>query len=57
MSLVRAEYQTVKSHMIGHMVRGSSSAEAPGPVPDEAPWLTTVPRLSGSMPVWNNSHG
>lgn len=57
MSLVRAEYQTVKSHVIGHMVRGSSTAVAPGRVPDEAPWLTTVPWLSGSMPVWNNLHG
>lgn len=55
--LVRAEYQAVLSHMIGHMVGGSATAVAPGQVPDEAPWLTTVPWLSGVMPVWNNSHG
>lgn len=39
------------------MVGGSATAVAPGQVPDEAPWLTTVPWLSGSMPVRNNSHG
>lgn len=39
------------------MVGGSATAVAPGQVPDEAPGLTTVPWLSGSVPVWNNSHG
>lgn len=43
--------------MIGHMVGGSATAVAPGQVPDEAPGLTTVPLLSGSMPMWNNFHG
>ncbi|TNN66184.1 hypothetical protein EYF80_023662 [Liparis tanakae] len=43
--------------MIGQMVGGSATTAAPGQLPGEAPWLTTVPLPSGSMPEWNNSHG
>ena len=36
--------------MIGHMAQGSASSVAPDHDPVEAPWLTTVPWLSGSQP-------
>lgn len=45
--MATVEHRAVQSHVIGHVVGGSATAVAPGQDPDEAPWLTTVPWLSG----------
>lgn len=46
-----------ESHVIVNVVGGSTTTAAPGLSPDEGPWLTTVPWLSGVMPVWNKRYG